>query len=127
MRFSVASPCKARWESMAGDARARLCGQCSRHVYDFSQLTETEITALLVEKEGRVCARLYRRRDGTVLTADCPIGARLARRSWALVAAVVSLVVSGLALTGLWRWHRSCPTGGALLGEVEAAPLPKRD
>jgi hypothetical protein len=32
------------------------------------------------ETEGRLCVRFYRRRDGTLLTEDCPVGWRAARR-----------------------------------------------
>jgi hypothetical protein len=59
-------------------------------------MTRDEVRALLVSTEGRVCARLYRRADGTVLTRDCPTGLRALRRrasrvATALIAALLSL------------------------------------
>jgi len=60
---------------MVGDERARLCLQCQKHVYNFSAMTEAEIAQVVREKEGRLCARFYRRADGTMLTADCPLAA----------------------------------------------------
>jgi hypothetical protein len=39
-----------------------------------------EAVDLLRATEGRICARIYQRSDGTVLTADCPVGLRLVAR-----------------------------------------------
>ena len=75
-RLQIASPCPASWAEMRGDERARFCATCEKHVYDFSKMTAAEGMALIREKEGQVCARLWRRADGTVITADCPIGAK---------------------------------------------------
>jgi hypothetical protein len=86
---------------MSGDERARFCAQCDRHVYNISELTGAEVRALVARTEGRFCARLYRRPDGTVLTKDCPAGLRAARRrvaraAGATLATLISLF-SGVA------------------------------
>jgi hypothetical protein len=95
-RLRVASPCHVSWEGMEGDARVRFCSQCSLHVYDISEMTNDEARALFANAEGRVCARLYRRADGTILTRDCPVGLRalhrrVARAAGAALAACLSL------------------------------------
>jgi hypothetical protein len=72
----IASPCRASWNAMEGDDRARFCGTCRKHVYNLSALTAAEAVALVERTEGRLCGRFYRRRDGSVLTTDCPVGAR---------------------------------------------------
>jgi hypothetical protein len=97
----VASPCSASWESMSGTKAARFCEQCELHVYDFSQMTRAEAEALVARTEGRICGRLYRRADGTILTKDCPVGLRAFRRhvgrmATAAVAALLSLGASVL-------------------------------
>ena len=74
--LDVASPCKVSWNAMKGDDRARLCSLCDKHVYNIAAMTVIEVAKLVKETEGEFCGRLYRRRDGTVLTADCPIGAK---------------------------------------------------
>lgn len=71
---------------MKGDERARLCTDCSLDVYNFSAMTEREIQRLLIAKNGRLCARWFRRSDGTILTADCPVGFRARVRKISLVA-----------------------------------------
>ena len=92
----IAAPCLASWEGMDGDERVRHCTLCSLNVYNFAEMTRDEVHQLLLRTEGRVCARLYRRADGTVLTRDCPSGLRALRRrtsraATALIAALLSL------------------------------------
>ncbi len=90
----IATPCSVSWEQMEGDERMRHCAVCSLNVYNFADMTRDEVRALLAGREGRVCARLYRRADGTVLTRDCPTGLRALRRraSRAAAAAVAALL-----------------------------------
>lgn len=72
--LKIASHCPARWDEMTGNDRARFCQQCQKHVYNLSTMTKAEVEQLVIEKEGKFCGRMYRRKDGTVLTADCPSG-----------------------------------------------------
>ena len=70
---------------MEGDERRRHCSLCNSHVYDLCHLTEAEADALVARHEdARLCVRLHRRADGTVITRDCPVGvgARVKRRRW---------------------------------------------
>jgi hypothetical protein len=95
----IAAPCAERWDAMQGDDRARHCERCALSVYNVAGLTRAEAEALIRGANGgRVCLRLLRRRDGTVLTADCPVGlaARARRRVVAAVAAVVGLLAAGV-------------------------------
>ena len=91
----IASPCPARWEDMIGDDRVRFCGQCTKNVYNLSALPREEGEALLRAAQTRevaggagLCVRIYRRSDGTVLTADCPDGARRKKRRLAVFGAI---------------------------------------
>jgi hypothetical protein len=91
----IASPCPARWEDMIGDDRVRFCGQCTKNVYNLSALPREEGEGLLRgaqtrEAEGGagLCVRVYRRSDGTVLTADCPEGTRRKKRRLAVFGAI---------------------------------------
>jgi hypothetical protein len=96
----VASPCHADWNDMTGDERVRFCGSCAKNVYNLSGMTRREATDLLVRTEGRVCVRFFRREDGTMLTADCPVGVRAAlrraRREVLLAAAASFAAVTAL-------------------------------
>jgi hypothetical protein len=79
-RVEIASPCPAKWDDMVGDERLRFCSQCQLNVYNLSAMSEAEAEGLIIQKEGRLCARIYRRADGTVITRDCPAGLRAIRR-----------------------------------------------
>jgi hypothetical protein len=83
----IASPCNVSWDAMKGDDRVRFCGECAKNVYNLSALSRDEATRLLAEREGSICVRLYRRADGTALTADCPVGVRRKRVRLALYGA----------------------------------------
>lgn len=71
---------------MQGDERVRHCTDCSLDVYNFSAMTESQIQRILVATNGRLCARWYRRSDGTIITANCPVGFRARVRKISLFA-----------------------------------------
>ena len=101
-RLKIASPCPTDWEQMNGDHRVRFCELCNLHVYNIAELTAGEAKSLIANAEGRICARLYRRADGTVITKDCPVGLRAIRRrvakvAGAVFAAIISLCGSALS------------------------------
>jgi hypothetical protein len=71
--ITIDTPCRARWEDMQGDDVVRRCHRCQRDVHDLSRMTREEIEALFARAAETPCVRLRRRRDGRVVTADCPI------------------------------------------------------
>jgi hypothetical protein len=112
--IQVASPCDVSWEAMPGDERTRHCPQCQQRVYNLSALSRRQAEDLLRRTEGHLCVRLYRRADGTVLTADCPVGLRAIRKRLAGVvdaAATAALVLVGWA-SGIGSTARG-PTAAA--------------
>ena len=78
--IEIASPCTVPWDDMRGDDRVRFCGHCRQNVYNVETLGREEARRLVREREGRVCVRILRRDDGTVVTADCWTRLRAARR-----------------------------------------------
>jgi cytochrome c-type biogenesis protein CcmE len=95
--IQVASPCNVSWGSMTGDLRVRFCGGCGKSVYNLSAMSRAEAEALLREKAG-LCTRLYRKEDGTVLTADCPVGVRTKRLRGAVAVVAAGALIGGAAL-----------------------------
>jgi len=80
---------------MQGDDRSRFCIHSNLHVYNFAQMSQREIEQLLAEKEGRICARMYQRSDGTLLTQDCPVGFRVrVQRAGRMVVSALSAAMS---------------------------------
>jgi len=115
----VASPCNADWNAMTGDEQVRFCGKCSKNVYNISAMTTQQAELLIREKEGDLCIRYYQRADGTVMTADCPVGGRKKRnRRIAFVAAF------GAAAGGALLY---ADENGLLDGEDETALMGKFD
>lgn len=111
----IAAPCPAAWTQMAGDERARFCGQCQKHVYNLSAMSAADAVALIREKEGQLCGRLFRRADGTVITSDCPIGLRaIARRTRRVVAACLAAVFALLVLRSAMARGANRPRSAAL-------------
>ncbi len=106
--LAIAAPCPVAWHTMQGDDRVRHCEQCDKNVYDLSEMTAAEIRQLIEEKEGQFCAQLYRRQDGTVITADCPVGLRL--RLWRRLRKSTAWAASLFAMIFL----PGCPAGGNL-------------
>jgi hypothetical protein len=103
--IKIASPCSADWNEMQGNERKRFCGECKLNVYNLSGMTRYDAENLLRVSEGKLCVRYFQRNDGTVLTADCPVG-------WAKVKQRVS-VAAAAAFSMLL----------ALLGALAAVPL----
>ena len=103
-RIEIASPCPVSWDSMTGDDQVRFCGQCQLNVYNFAEMSAEEGERLILEKEGKLCARIYRRRDGTILTRDCPVGlAALRRRVMGLGVGIAAslFVIVGTAVSSM--------------------------
>jgi hypothetical protein len=77
------------------------------NVYNLSELTAVQAVQLIETKQDRLCVQLFRRRDGTLITADCPVGWRwrifklLRRRRMAWAASLFALVfLSGCPMPG---------------------------
>ena len=128
-QLRIATPCHVDWNEMDGDDRVRFCSECSLNVYNLSEMARDEAEAFIAKREGRVCVRVYRRHDGTVVTKDCPVGrAALHRQVLALVGGVLAAIflvgTGALASAGLLasrQWHNA---GGAALGNWFRLPSP---
>lgn len=93
----IASPCPVGWEQMTGDERIRLCRLCDLHVYNIAEMSRKEAASLIANSEGgRICARLFRRTDGTIITRDCPVGLRAIKRRVSKTATAVFATVMAL-------------------------------
>jgi hypothetical protein len=108
---------------MTGDERARFCSQCSLHVYNLSEMTRSEAEALIAEKEGRLCVRYYRRKDGTMLTQDCPVGSRSVKeqraRSIRRVVTAGAAILAGVVGLEASQMSPRSETGGDEQVEVQ--------
>jgi hypothetical protein len=101
--LQVASPCSQRWDTMKGDDRVRHCASCKLNVYNVQAMTAAEVQELVERKTGRLCLRLYRRWDGTVLTSDCPVGVAKVRMRAAAALATAAAFAAVLLFPVLTR------------------------
>jgi carboxypeptidase family protein len=103
-QLKVVSPCSTDWDRMSGDEKKRFCSECDKFVYDFSQMTRRQVEAIVSIHQGRMCARITRRHDGSLLTLETPqVHPVVARRASPVVnatlAAIIGLNVPANALT----------------------------
>jgi hypothetical protein len=106
----IASPCSESWDGMVGDDRVRFCGGCEKNVYNLSAMTEAEAQDVIAENEGHLCVRLYKRKDGTVLTQDCEVGVRRKR--------VTKIAAAALAFGGAAAAFASMSPAAAFEGDT---------
>lgn len=112
--MQIASPCTASWDEMAGDDQVRYCGECRMNVYNLSGMSRQEAEELVKSHEGRLCVRFYRRKDGTILTRDCPKGVTVLYRR-----RVRGLFKQGIAAAAV------VTLAGAFILRADAAELEK--
>jgi hypothetical protein len=134
--ISIASPCPANWDEMYGDDRKRFCGECKLNVYNLSGMTRDDAERLVTNHEGRLCVRYYRRADGSIITADCPVGwAKIKQRTRLYATAIASLVMAlftGVLFVSLFSKDKSTigilrspfptPTPERLMGAIAMPP-----
>lgn len=118
--IKIASPCGADWNKMYGSDQKRFCGECKLNVYNISEMTQEEAENFILRSEGRLCLRIYRRNDGTVITQDCPVGwARVKRRATLIYKAAIGLATGFIAgVFGLGALRALDSFAGQETGEI---------
>jgi hypothetical protein len=108
-RVTVSTPCTMDWNSMDGDNSVRFCSRCQKHVYNLTSMTSDEATALICAMEGRLCGRLFRRADGTIVTSDCKRAlAQVAKPFQFTLRSILWLITTAAAALGIGRaYHQA--------------------
>jgi hypothetical protein len=70
LKILDSTPCTRPWNTLQGGDRERYCAACDKHVHNFAAMTAREIERLVRERDGRLCARVVYRADGSIRTAD---------------------------------------------------------
>jgi len=105
---------------MNGDDQVRFCGSCEKNVFDISSLSADAAVELIREKQGKICIQIYRRRDGTVLTDDCPKGLQRLRQGFVRK---VACVVAAFGFLGSAGVADAQPTGPRCNSKNFGAPM----
>lgn len=90
---SIAKPCEESWTAMEGSHRERHCQLCDKQVHNFAAMTPREIEKLVLKSDGKLCARITRREDGSLVTLEAQPRVSIA----AQVAVSASLALSAAA------------------------------
>jgi hypothetical protein len=85
---------------MTGDEKKRFCAECDKFVYDFSQMTRRQVEAIVSIHQGRMCARITWRPDGSMLTLETPPVHPIAARRASPVANATLAMILGLGVPG---------------------------
>ena len=121
----VAAPCPADWDGMYGNERVRFCDQCQLNVYNLSEMSTADAERLIGQAEGRLCVRYYRRRDGSIITTNCPVGLRALKRRLSRVAtATASAILSFCAGIGIYQISALRYTTGVMVVGDVYGPVP---
>ena len=115
----IASPCHESWDNMIGDERTRFCARCQKNVHNISEMTRDEAETFLEANAGAACVRMYRRTDGTILTADCPVGVRKKRVRRLFLATIGGGLAAAAGALAIWRYEEA-----TVMGEIEVAGKP---
>jgi hypothetical protein len=91
---TLKQPCSVAWDKWPEGEKVRFCNQCNLNVHNLSGMSDEEVKDLLANKNERVCIFMYQRRDGTVVTDNCPVVLRAVRNRIKATTAALFLVFS---------------------------------
>lgn len=100
----LSRPCRASWKEMQqieGNC-VRHCDICDLHVYNLSEMSRREAVKLVEQHQGHLCVHFYRRRDGTILTRNCPVGVQAYNRLWLVKAWRIFCILVNKLMTRLF-------------------------
>ena len=119
----------ASWDDMKGSERVRHCGLCRKDVYNLSAMPRPEAAALLAGNvDGKLCVRLYRRSDGTVVTGDCSTSTpvKVRRMLGKVPRAATAAVAAGAAAVAVTVAHALPARHQVLMGHPCPCRRPSR-
>jgi hypothetical protein len=65
--IAINKPCQENWEQMIPSERGRFCNLCSKNVIDFTTLNSIEITQIIKNTKGKICAKVTQQQLNTPL------------------------------------------------------------
>jgi hypothetical protein len=104
---------------MQGNDRVRHCTECNLNVYNFAAMTDLEVERLIAKTRGRLCARIYRRADGTILTQNCPVGLRTHIKKISRIAGAA--LSAAMSVTFAWAQAKTPPKQAIVKSEGQAS------
>ncbi len=121
--LAIAAPCTVSWDSMSGDDRVRHCSGCSKNVYNISDMTRNEANEFLRINGSTPCMTFYRRKDGTILTDNCPVGLRKLRDRYMRIKQIVAGFIA-FVLSAPQTFAQEAPVNPATKGSAPSRGQP---
>ncbi|MGG9963542.1 hypothetical protein [Ferruginibacter sp. SUN106] len=59
LHITVPKPCSQNWDAMPGEGEGRHCMQCHTTIYDFSQMSDTELFNFFKQRPDTHCGRFH--------------------------------------------------------------------
>jgi hypothetical protein len=112
--ISVASPCKADWNSMSGNDQVRFCQHCNLNVHHLSMMSRNQAERLVASANGRLCIRYVRDPGGRFL--PLPVKQklhRIGRRASRIAAGIFTATISISSASA------QSPSSGSRLRDVQ--------
>jgi len=57
-QLRIDEPCLENWEDMLSAEKGKFCESCSKHVIDFTNLSDREVLNIIKNSSGSICGRL---------------------------------------------------------------------
>jgi hypothetical protein len=57
IKLDIPNPCNENWDKMTPREQGRFCSQCSKHVVDFTKVSDKELLHYLTLAKGETCGR----------------------------------------------------------------------
>ena len=115
----INTPCRMDWNQMEGDERKRFCDRCQKSVYNIAEMSAADALEL-IGCGDRVCARIFRRADGTIVTSECPPERKGGLFQFSLSALVVLVTGSAAVFACVpWIGKHVMPLVQQWIGETE--------
>jgi hypothetical protein len=104
--ISIPEPCHEDWNSMTPDANGKFCNSCSKSVIDFTNKTDAEIHAMMMERKNeKVCGHFKKTQVNRPLALNIPFHTLPRNLSPARAFAVALFIVFGTLLFSCTNEH----------------------
>lgn len=98
--INIDSPCTECWSSMTPNDLGKFCPKCQTDVWDFTDLSDTEILHVLEHCQGKICGRFRKEQLNRPLIAKQEKTSNHSPRYKSMLAAAILLSATGGSLYG---------------------------
>ncbi len=95
--LTITRECPISWTAAELERPINFCNQCQKNVYNLTVMTDKQVEAILRgEGSARPCIIMKRRKNGSLVTDNCPVRLRSMRSRVRLAATTLIVLAAGL-------------------------------